>query len=234
MNLKTITVGMALGLGTLAGAGTFEATHESAIERGQSLGTLTLTYQSIAGNARVMVNGQRLQAGHIVYQRGSGEFRTFCIELAQHVGTGQVTYDITELTGAPNPGPALTQTQADGVSAVLANAYALGWIGANLQADTTQTDYVSRMAAIQAAIWAAVGGDVDIDSSETTASVRDAYYVLTDSNTWDDSLRLSNLLALSHRSRQDMVYVVPLPPAAMAGAGLLCVGLGVRRLRRRA
>jgi hypothetical protein len=139
-----------------------------------------------------------------------------------------------DLTQAPLPGPQYAAGVGEAISAVIANAIALGWIDGRLQADASQGNYLGRMGAIQAAIWVATGDSVDINSSQTSSFVRSAYLELTDASTFDDSLRLSGLRALINGSRQDMLYVVPLPPAAVVGAGLLAAAFGVRARRRRA
>jgi hypothetical protein len=234
-----IVAGAALSLATVvANAGT---TAVSASTLRGSADTLTLQFESIAGGGnagRVDVGGSNLQAGHIVHTVLSGpgagsSFSTFCVELGQNVGSGVVVYNIVSLTDAPLPGPSYSQSVANAVSAVVANARALGWIDGRLQADSSQSDYLGRMGAIQAAIWVAIGGDVDINSSGTSDFVRDAYAVLMNAQTFDSSLRMSGLRALTSASHQDMLYVVPLPPAVFAGAGLLAVGFGVRAVRRR-
>ena len=51
--------------------------------------------------------------------------------------------------------------------------------------------------------------------------------------TFDSDLRLGGLKAMVNNGRQDMLYVVPVPPAALAGAGLLAGLGGVRVARRR-
>ncbi len=229
----------ALGLIAVgANGGTASVSHSGI--RG-STGTLTMRFESIAGGGsagEVRVDGADLQAGHIVHTILSGpnagsSFRTFCIELGQRVGSGPVEYRIVPLTDAPLPGPSYSSVRADAVSAVMANALALGWIDSRLQADTGHADYLGRMGAIQAAIWDAIGGAVDIDSPGTSAFVRSAYAQLMNAQTFDGSLRMSGLRALTNSSRQDMLYVVPLPPAVFAGAGLLAAGFGVRAWRRR-
>lgn len=208
--------------------------------RGTSQGTIDLEWTGIAGSGsagRVLVNGVQRQAGHILHDIVSGpgagsSFATFCIELRQNVGSGVVTYDIVDLSEAPLPGPQYAAGVGDAISAVIANAIALGWIDGRLQADSSQTNYLGRMGAIQAAIWEVTGGVLDMNAAETSSFVRSAYLELTDANTFDSSLRLSGLRALINNSRQDMLYVVPLPPAAFAGAGLLAVGFGIRAWRR--
>lgn len=200
-------------------------------------GSITLDYQSIAGGT-VAVNDGTLPSGHIVYEVVSGpgagsNFRTFCVELQQTVQDDPTEYDIVDLTDARTPGPSLTQSQVDQISAIVANAAALGWIDGSLQADTTQANYTGRMGAIQAAIWETLDADVDIASADTDESIRQAYNTLLDGSTFDGTLRLAGLRALASDTAQDMLYVVPLPPAAFAGAGLLGLCFGVRTLRRR-
>jgi hypothetical protein len=235
-------VGLCL-CGPLAGHAMAErvAIKADGFARGASEGSIDLVWTGIAGDGasgRVLVNGVQRQAGHIQHEVASGpqsgaSFATFCIELRQNVGSGIVSYDIVDLTEAPLPGPQYAAGVGDAISAVIANAIALGWIDGRLQADASQDNYLGRMGAIQAAIWEATGDSVDIDSAQTSSFVRSAYLELTDAGTFDATLRLGGLRALINGARQDMLYVVPLPPAVFAGAGLLGLGLGVRAWRRR-
>lgn len=223
MNRSSMIAGLVLGLGACVA----------------SAGSLNLAFDSIAGgsnSARVRIGSSNIQAGHLFHEITSGSqagtvFGSFCIELAETVGSG--TYQLVELTEAPVPGTPFTQAQADLISAIVANAAAKGWIDGRLQADAGQTNYLGRMGAIQAAIWEAAGAAVNINSSGTTASLRDAYNELMNAQTFDASLRLSGLKALVNDGRQDLLYVVPLPPAAFAGMGMLAVSFGVRAVRRR-
>lgn len=238
---QVMTGCIALATG-IASAGSFSS--DSAVrvssEGSGSGGTLTLEFDRLAaGGATVVVNGSNYPAGHIVHtvldgpQAGTS-FATFCVEIQQNVASGPTVYDIVDLTDARVPGPTLTQEQADRINAVVANAVALGWIDRRLQANEGQDGFVSRMAAIQAAIWNAMDLDVDMDNPATNNAARDAYLTLLDAATFDPALRLTNLRALANPNGQDMLYVVPLPPAAWAGAGLLVAVSGVRAWRRRA
>lgn len=229
--------GLAVSASTAGGIGYESVGHV----RGTSFGTIDLRYTGIAGDAaagKVVVNGVSRQSGHIIHDILSGpqsgtSFRTFCIELRQTIGSGGVvTYDIVDLSDAPLPGPQYGAAIGNAINAVVANAIALGWIDNRLQADTSQTNYLGRMGAIQAAIWEATGDTLDLNASGTSASVRSAYLELMGA-TFDPTLRLNGLRGLINASRQDMLYVVPLPPAVFAGAGLLAIGLGVRAWRRR-
>lgn len=203
--------------------------------------TIDLDFQQIAGGSNAMtlsVDGGQLDAGHMIHTITSGpqagdSFRTFCVELAEAAQTGSTTYDIVDLADAPAPGTPYGQAVADDVNAVVANAVALGWIDGRLQADENQSGYLGKMGAIQAAIWQAVGGSINLNSSQTSGELAFYYFVLMNPSTFDDSLRVGGLRAAVAVGEQDMLYVVPLPPAVFAGAGLLLAGLGVRAYRRR-
>ncbi len=54
-----------------------------------------------------------------------------------------------------------------------------------------------------------------------------------DDQTFDSELRLHGLKAIVASGQQDMLYVVPLPPAAFTGLGMLGTIAGVRTIRRR-
>lgn len=232
-------LGLVLAAGTAA-ADTVDYSQSSPMQAASDrgvYGSITLDYQSISGGTLAVGDGTR-PAGHIVYEVVSGpnagsDFRTFCVELQQTVQDDPTVYDIVDLTDARTPGPSLTQSQVDEISAVVANAAALGWIDGNLQADTTQTNYEGRMGAIQAAIWSAIDAGIDVEDGDTSDSIRQAYNTLLDGSTYDSSLRLAGLRALASDTAQDMLYVVPLPPAVFAGAGMLGLCFGVRTMRRR-
>jgi len=161
-----------------------------------SAGSINLAFNSFAG-------GSNIQAGHLFHEITSGSQAS--------VGTG--TYQIVELTKAPPPDAPFTPGQVNMISAILANAAAKGWIDGSLQADAGQTNYLGRMGAIQAAIWDAMDLHVDIDDPASSDAMRAAYQTLLDNSTFDPTLRLANLRAVANPDRQDMLYIVPLPPA---------------------
>lgn len=203
--------------------------------------TIDLDFQQIAGGSSattLSIDGGQLDAGHMVHTITSGarsgeSFRTFCVELAELAQTGSSTYDIVSLSEAPAPSARYGQSIADDISAIVANAEALGWIDGRLQADENQSGYLGKMGAIQAAIWEATGGVLNLNSSQTSDELAFYYAVLMNGQTFDDTLRMDGLRAVVAVGEQDMLYVVPLPPAALAGAGLLLAGFGVRAYRRR-
>ena len=200
------------------------------------------TFTGVAGGhhaTQLRVGHGTYYAGHMNHTILSGDragetFATFCIDFAETAHRDRNTsYEIVDIADAPMPGTPYGQEIADRINAVVANAEALGWIDDQLQADTNQHNYLAKMGAIQAAIWEAFGSPVNIDSRRTSNSLEHYYNVLTDDNTFDSSLRLNGLRAMVSEGQQDMLYVVPLPPAALAGLGMLGGIAGVRTIRRR-
>lgn len=204
--------------------------------------TIDLDYTGIVGGSsagHARVNSTTYLAGHMTHTITSGDragqtFNTFCIELGEYASNGTATYDIINLADAPNPGAYYGQTRADAVSAIVANAYAMGWIDSKLQAtDSGASDYLAKMGAIQAAIWEALGSTFDVNSSSTSASVRQQYALLTNELSFDGSLRMAGLRAVVAAGQQDQLFVVPLPSGALAGLGMLGGIAGVRSVPRR-
>ncbi|MCC5822935.1 MAG: hypothetical protein LAT64_04580 [Phycisphaerales bacterium] len=204
-------------------------------------GTVDLNYLGVSGGtsaAKLRVSGVTYYAGHMTHMYTSGArsgqtFNTFCIDIEEAATPGSATYQIIDLADAPIPGVAFGQAKADAVSAVIANAIAMGWIDNRLQGDTGHSDYLGRMGAIQAAIWEALGFGVNIGASQTSNSLAVAYGQLMNENSFDSSLRTAGLRAIAAPGQQDMLYIIPLPPAAFAGLGMLVACFGVRAMRRR-
>lgn len=204
--------------------------------------TVDATYTGVAGGSdamRVRVGGGTYYAGHMNHTINTGEragesFATFCIDFDESARRNRsMTYQVIDIADAPMPGTPYGQEIANRINAVVANAAALGWIDDQLQGDTDQSGYLGKMGAIQAAIWEAFGSPVNVDHRRTTNSLEHYYDILTDDGTFDESLRLNGLRAMVAEGQQDMLYVVPLPPAAFAGLGLLGGIAGVRTIRRR-
>jgi len=218
------------------------ATAAMTLAAGASMGaTVDLNYTGVAGGtsaAHLRVGSYVYYAGHMTHLYSGGArdgqvFNTFCIDVGEYATPGTATYQIIDLEDAPIPGSPYGVVKADAVSAVVANAIALGWIGADLQGDSGQAGYLGKMGAIQAAIWEALGFDVQVSSGSTSSSLKTYYAQLMSSTTFDSSLRTDGLKAVAASGQQDMLFIVPLPPAAFAGAGLLVAAFGVRTLRRR-
>ena len=221
---------------------TLAATAALTLAAGASMGaTVDLNYTGVAGGtsaAHLKVGGSVYYAGHMrhLYSGGTRDgqvFNTFCIDVGEYATPGVATYEIIDLADAPVPGSPYGVVKADAVSAVVANAIALGWIGADLQGDSGQVGYLGKMGAIQAAIWEALGFDVQVSSGSTSSSLKTYYAQLMNSSTFNANLRTDGLKAVAASGQQDMLFIVPLPPAAFAGAGMLAAAFGVRTLRRR-
>ncbi|MBL4698795.1 MAG: hypothetical protein JKX70_08165 [Phycisphaerales bacterium] len=203
--------------------------------------TVDVRYTGIAGGSNashLRVEGGTYYAGQMMHEFTSGDragesFGTFCIDFSEAANTSGATYQIVDIADAPMPGTPYGQTIADQINAVVANAAALGWIDNKLQGDENQQDYLAKMGAIQAAVWEAFGSDIEVGSSRTSNSLEHYYNILTNVQTFDSSLRLNGLKAIVAEGQQDMLYVVPLPPAAFAGLGMLGSLAGVRTIRRR-
>ena len=207
-----------------------------------SAATIDLNYTGIVGGndaTRARIGSSTYLAGHMSHMIMSGDnagqsFNTFCIEIAEYATPGTATYDIIDLADAPNPGSYYGQARADAVSAILANALTMGWIDSKMQATSeTASTNRARMGAIQAAIWEALGHDFDLNSSNTSTTLRNRYSELMNENSFDDSLRMHGLRAVVAEGQQDMLYIVPLPTAGLAGLGMLGLCAGVRATRRR-
>lgn len=203
--------------------------------------TIDLSYTGIVGGssaAHANINSSTYLAGHMTHMITSGarageSFNTFCIEVEEHANGGSSTYTMVDLADAPDPGAYYGQAKADQVSAIVANAMELGWIDAKMQADSSDSLYLSRMGAIQAAIWEALGHTFHATGGSTSSTMSDQYSILMNTATFDDSLRMRNMVAIVATGEQDMLYIVPLPAASLAGLGMLAGIAGVRSVRRR-
>jgi len=199
--------------------------------------SVDMEYTGVSGGISVTVTpGGTYSAGHMnhtIYHGATpaGSFQTFCIELGENANNGVSNYQIVDLTSAPDPdlsGSTYTQAQADAVIDVVTNAVSLGWIDINLQNAGGTSEQIS---AVQAGIWAALFGS----ASSSNAGVQSALSTLTSEsvNQGTRALMASRLRAAVAQGEQDMLYVVPLPPAAWAGLGILGAFAGVRSCRRR-
>lgn len=204
--------------------------------------TIDLEYAGIVGGGSApdaYIDSRAYRAGHLTHVIRSGSragesFTTFCIEIAESVQGGVATYEIVDLADAPNPGSSFGQERADAANSVIANAVAMGWIDRQLRAVSSDSDLnLDRMGAIQAALWEALGHSFDASSPETGTGLAFRYAELTDESTFDDSLRISGLVAAVAEGQQDALYVVPLPLGGLAGLGILGGVLGMRIARRR-
>lgn len=184
----------------------------------------------------------------------AGEQKTFCVEIAEHAGSGTdySVKSLSKLPGEPNPLPGYP-VGSTGMGEDRAKAIAHLYDAAN--GAQFGTDAVAA-AAFQVAVWEltfdfddGVAGDglglgggnfrlhTDRGSGTSVAQYDSMVAQIGDWLTYVTSNYASTpftpLLGLSHDGRQDQVVMVPLPaPVAMGLAGLLAVA-GVRRLRAR-
>lgn len=200
-------------------------------------------FTNYTGTTDIQINSNTQPGGHMgfvytgpipgaaVGQFENPTFNTFCIEM-QSVNPGPSTYDVVKISQAPNPTSGnpdapYTVGDEDEVHAVVAAAITLGWINNDLSSNGATN---AQLAAIQAGIW-----DVLFDSRTITASGQTA----TDLGTLmaavaaDPTARVTGLHAMVSALGQDQLYVIPLPPAALAGLATLGLVAGVSRLRRR-
>lgn len=172
-------------------------------------------------------------AGQFVGNAGD-KFVTFCIELDQTASQNMLGYTIVNLASAPNPATGSSNPNAPAaygnaiaarVNEVVAAAVAQGWINADLSLGSADAN---RLAGIQAAIWDAIYGP-----SVVTANATITGHMNTLLANYGSGDRVKGLRAMVSDRSQDMLYVVPLPPAAFAGLATLVGVAGVARLRRR-
>ncbi|MEA5612316.1 hypothetical protein [Nodularia spumigena] len=181
----------------------------------------------------------------------SGSFATFCIELDQNAGNGN--YTINRLADAPDPtggptNPNGSNSYGNAIAARIKIAVRAGidanWIASDLSLISVGNSAADlllerrRMAVIQAAIWEAI-----FDTGSFDFGLGDVRITNTDLQTlwnqldFNNSGQVAGLRAITsgqgQGNRQDMLYVVPLPPAAFAGLATLVGVAGVARLRRR-
>lgn len=222
---------------------------------GMALATdFTAIYDSNTPSATVTVNGNNYSASHIRFEyTGSGspagkargqfvggagdKFDTFCVELDQFVQGNERTYKIVSLKNAPDPAGGASNPSnpnpygfaiASRIHQVVSQAIAANYINDDLSVNTASNQ---QLAGVQAAIWAAIYGYGN--TSASNATVQGVIDALTDSGAFTTGGHVAGLRAAVSHNAQDMLYVVPLPPAAFAGLATLFGVAGVARLRRR-
>lgn len=211
---------------------------------GSAMASFDASYTGFDGvSGAFEINGRTYAAGHINYaydgagdrgigQFADGSFSSFCIEL-QDVAGGSRTYDIIDLESAPQgSGDDYDSDDVIEVSRVLHAAVAEGWINSDLSKGAGVTN--TQLAAIQGLIWQNLFDgasfsilDGSVSSAMGVLQARIDNYVINDSHT-----SFSGLRAMVNGDVQDQLFVVPLPPAALAGLITLGGIAGVKRLRR--
>ncbi len=194
-------------------------------------------------NLAISIDGELFNAGHMEHSydgpiptNAGGQFRnetffTFCIEL-QDTSRDPEDWSIVKIGEAPNPassngGVPYGNSDAQEVHAVIAAAIRLGYINADL---SQAAGGRSELAAIQGMIWKVLFDDSTVEGATTSVSTAMAAIEAEAAN--DPSARVAGLRAMVNADAQDQLYIVPLPPAALAGLAMLG-GLAGMRLRRR-
>lgn len=221
-----------------------------------------LDYQAVDTDSSVNTAGVAGELRHTTRNRTGAAndlpvtFSSFCIELQQHTSGDWNDFQVRSLLEAPNPdrnGPGDTgygQQIQMRVHAVVRAAIDQGLINDRLQ----PTDNANRgnMAAVQLSIWEAIwelNGDLDLADGtsrldnhnfERNNAMNDAFNgIMNQANSLlalgrndFNSYKVAGLVALTSSGAQDQLAIVPLPPAAFAGLGLLGAAGVVRRLRK--
>jgi len=189
--------------------------------------------------------GQVIAGPEIWHQTGGstllGDYLTYCVEINQDVYLGS-SYGFTTGTVESAPTPGNPIPGASGMGS--AKATLLDELWARHYGDVSNA--VSG-AAFQVAVWDIVYdadfnlGIGNLQAYGNTAVTDLATTWLTDVNTNSTAFTHQNLLALKSDNFQDQVTLLPplqspppetpLPPAA-AGAAVLFLGMGARRVRR--
>lgn len=182
---------------------------------------------------------------------GASSLATFCVDILESVDSRWRTMEVRDLGSVPVDENQLTGTFADsrvqrlgqlynyGMMNGLLNAgggWANGDVG-NTAAGNTNRD---QAAAWQLLVWELAFGDADVSNWDEAGALRVAGVSASVRNffsTFRDAARnvdaLTGLRAASRGRVQDQLVVIPLPPAAYAGMGLLGAVIGVSYIRRR-
>lgn len=165
-----------------------------------------------------------------VGQFANASFQTFCIDVQSvnsNAGSNPYTWTIESISEAPTPGTNYGVAIELRVKEIIAAAIGEGWINADLSNNGSSD---TRIAAIQALIWNNIPA---FGYVAPTANIAADYATLENfANGAYAGSNVSGLRAITTNG-QDMLYIVPLPPAAIAGLATLVGVAGVARLRRR-
>lgn len=180
---------------------------------------------------------------------GPGTFQTFCVEYNEYLASSGSPYNYTITDGASNggrSGQVPVGGTYDPLDARTAYLYHNFWFGTLTDYRWTPLDAANRVTSarsLQRAIWFLEGeadatfdtlGELQTYDSQAFAWVADANAKIA-SGAWVGlgDVRVLHLTKMDGSASQDqLVVVVPLPPAVWGGLALLG-GLGVFRARRR-
>ncbi len=166
---------------------------------------------------------------------------SFCVELLQNVHVGNsYDYEVVDPTEVPAPNGFLDPGMSTEQASMISSLFDQHWDDANDGSSLSA-------AAFQIAVWEIVyeGGQVDFgdgSSAATGFNTQDGWFTASNNNgatdladQWLASLFNNGvaaaLIGFFSPGAQDQITIVPLPaPVALAGLGLLGVGLGRRRI----
>jgi hypothetical protein len=168
--------------------------------------------------------------GHGIGQFANASFQTFCIDV-QTIGVGgnPFSWTVEAIADAPTPGTNYGAAVETRIHEVMLGALSLNWINNDLSnAGAT----ANQIAAIQALIWNSVPAfnPAVLPSGDVLTQYNT---LLAAANSFTGSGKTFSGLRAITTDGQDLLYVVPLPPAAFAGLATLAGIAGVSRLRRR-
>lgn len=226
---KFAFIAAAIGVAGVASASTIDLTF-----KGSGAGT-SVKIIAPTGNYSGFAGELKFDFSYALSGTDTTNLRTFCTELAQQTTQqGQThTYNIKDVSQLPDPpaGPTgMGTAKADNIRELYTVA-AGNQFGNNINA-----------AAFQLAIWNLVyDTDFTLDSGVVrtqTDSYTDKSSILSQANAWlnavnTNSYSHASLVGLGSDTKQDQIFLVPLPaPVALGLAGLVGVGV-VRRFRPR-
>lgn len=168
-------------------------------------------------------------------------FQTFCLERNETLSPG--TYNWTMSNAAHNGGVGGATNGADPISAATAYLFGLWWNGqlTNFGGSGNSYDYsfgsgrISSALQMQNAIWLLEDEltDSQMDHSSVGYAWAQAALSAVGSSTDIGNVRVLTLTDSSNGRHQDVLVLVPLPPAAMIGFGLMSAMGVVGLIRRR-
>ena len=221
----------------------------------------SVNVQFWVGSTRVM--NQQTFAGSLVHEFrsttpggnnvvGSSTINTFCVDILEHVDSRWQTMDVRSLSSVPVDENQLTGTFSSSRVERLGQLYSLGlsngllntnggWANANVSNTTAGNQNRDQAAAWQLLVWELAFGNADdanwdengaLRVSGLSNSIRNFFTSFRNAAMNMDVA--SGLRAASRGRVQDQLVVIPLPPAAYAGMGLLGAVIGASYIRRRA
>ena len=197
------------------------------------------TFNTYAGQLGVTVSGSTSSSVT------DGDYIVFCTELAQHIYFNQSKdYQVVDLTLVPNPGPTMTQAQADGVRRLFSYGLAANPNQFDGSGSNAAKDFA---AAFQIAVWEISrdygnGADFSLSAGDFVLNTASASVLNLATNLLANFTSASpypNLLGLQNEGRQDQIVlfqsgtvVIPEPTtAALWALGAVCLAGGAFRRR---